>query len=55
MAFNVHTHPSLLQIKAETYQPMPSYRLCTADGVLQLTPGLSSYLKRVLLAQTTLN
>ena len=27
-------------VKPETYQPMPSYRMCTADGVLQLTPQL---------------
>lgn len=28
------------KILAETYQPMPAYRLCTSDGVLQLTEGL---------------
>lgn len=28
------------KIIPETYQPMPSYRFCTADGVIQLTPGL---------------
>ncbi|KAF6748049.1 hypothetical protein DFP72DRAFT_1015767 [Ephemerocybe angulata] len=27
-------------VKPETYQPMPSYRVCTADGVLQLTPAM---------------
>ena len=36
------------QILAETYQPMPSYRLCTADGVLQLTDGLATRLVEVL-------
>lgn len=28
------------KILPETYQPMPSYRLCTSDGLVQLTPGL---------------
>ncbi|KAF9255249.1 hypothetical protein L218DRAFT_967481, partial [Marasmius fiardii PR-910] len=32
----------------ETYQIMPAYRLVTADGVTQLTPGLSEKLKSVL-------
>ncbi|EMD36987.1 hypothetical protein CERSUDRAFT_95256 [Gelatoporia subvermispora B] len=36
------------KILAETYQPMPSYRLCTADGVLQLTEGLARRLKEIL-------
>ncbi|TEB26818.1 hypothetical protein FA13DRAFT_1765458 [Coprinellus micaceus] len=35
-------------VKAETYQPMPSYRMCTADGVLQLTPELLADLVRAL-------
>ena len=36
------------QILADTYQPMPSYRICTADGVLKLTEGLFERLKQVL-------
>ncbi|KAF8899581.1 hypothetical protein CPB84DRAFT_1681168 [Gymnopilus junonius] len=40
------------KIKAETYQPMPSYRLCTSDGILQLTPGLAKHLRENLLQQT---
>lgn len=32
----------------DTYQPMPSYRLCTSDGVLQLTEGLAKRLLEVL-------
>lgn len=28
------------RIQPDTYQPMPSYRVCTADGVLQLTPAM---------------
>lgn len=32
-------------ILAETYQPMPSYRLCTSDGIIHLTPGLAARLK----------
>lgn len=32
----------------ETYEPMPSYRLCTADGVCQLTDTLMDRLKAVL-------
>ncbi|KAH9927915.1 uncharacterized protein BXZ73DRAFT_90630 [Epithele typhae] len=36
------------EILAETYQPMPSYRLCTADGVVQLTEGLAARLQEVL-------
>jgi len=39
------------QILAETYQPMPSYRLCTSDGVLQLTEGLAKRLREVLEAR----
>ncbi|PPR04585.1 hypothetical protein CVT24_012013 [Panaeolus cyanescens] len=33
------------KIKPETYQAMPSYRICTQDGVLQLTEGLAKHLK----------
>ena len=29
----------------ETYQPMPSHRLCTTDGILKLTEGLAQRLK----------
>ncbi|KAI0767389.1 hypothetical protein C8Q74DRAFT_1203811 [Fomes fomentarius] len=36
------------EILAETYQPMPSYRLCTSDGVVQLTEGLAARLLEVL-------
>ncbi|KAK7461109.1 hypothetical protein VKT23_009035 [Stygiomarasmius scandens] len=36
------------QILAETYQPMPAYRLATSDGITQLTPGLAQKLKEVL-------
>jgi hypothetical protein len=32
------------QILPETYQPMPAYRLCTADGPPSLTPGLAQHL-----------
>ncbi|KAI0649914.1 hypothetical protein C8Q79DRAFT_901051 [Trametes meyenii] len=39
------------QILAETYQPMPAYRLCTSDGVLQLTEGLALRLVEVLRAK----
>ncbi|KAF9525056.1 hypothetical protein CPB83DRAFT_897333 [Crepidotus variabilis] len=35
-------------LRPETYQPMPSYRICTSDGVIQLTPGLSEYLRKAL-------
>ena len=42
-----HTLP-YTQILADTYQAMPSYRLCTADGVVQLTEGLHSRLKELL-------
>ncbi|PPR06389.1 hypothetical protein CVT26_004650 [Gymnopilus dilepis] len=40
------------KINAETYQPMPSYRLCTSDGVLQLTPGIAKHLRQTLLKYT---
>ncbi|THU97628.1 hypothetical protein K435DRAFT_753798 [Dendrothele bispora CBS 962.96] len=36
------------QILADTYQPMPAYRLATSDGITQLTPGLAQKLKEVL-------
>ncbi len=39
------------QIMAETYQPMPSYRLATSDGVLQLTEGLAARLAEILEAR----
>ncbi|KZT04959.1 uncharacterized protein LAESUDRAFT_813833 [Laetiporus sulphureus 93-53] len=39
------------KILAETYQAMPSYRLCTSDGVLQLTEGLAQRLREVLEAR----
>jgi len=38
----------ILQILAETYQAMPSYRLCTAHGVTHLTEGLASKLRGLL-------
>ncbi|OSD01041.1 hypothetical protein PYCCODRAFT_1436823 [Trametes coccinea BRFM310] len=39
------------EILPETYQPMPSYRVCTGDGVLQLTEGLAQRLVEVLQAR----
>ncbi|OBZ76662.1 Tubulin-specific chaperone C [Grifola frondosa] len=39
------------KILAETYQPMPAYRLCTTDGVLQLTEGLAQRLRELLEAR----
>jgi hypothetical protein len=36
------------KIIAETYQAMPAYRVCTADGVTQLTDGLAKKLKEIL-------
>ncbi|KAI9463952.1 hypothetical protein BJY52DRAFT_876856 [Lactarius psammicola] len=36
------------KILAETYQAMPSYRVCTAHGVTQLTEGLTSKLRTLL-------
>jgi len=36
------------QILPETYQAMPSYRVCTAHGVTQLTEGLASNLRTLL-------
>lgn len=40
------------KIIVETYQPMPSYRVCTTDGVLQLTPGLAQHLHAALVRVT---
>ncbi|KAG8216038.1 hypothetical protein J3R82DRAFT_8035 [Butyriboletus roseoflavus] len=36
------------KILPDTYQAMPSYRFCTADGPTQLTEGLAKKLKSVL-------
>lgn len=36
------------EIRPETYQPMPSYRLVTSDGPIQLTPGLAEKLQTIL-------
>ncbi|KAG2035570.1 hypothetical protein BDR03DRAFT_962128, partial [Suillus americanus] len=36
------------KILPDTYQPMPSYRLCTSDGPTLLTEGLAAKLKLVL-------
>ncbi|KAG6330769.1 hypothetical protein ID866_8319, partial [Astraeus odoratus] len=36
------------KILADTYQAMPSYRLCTSDGPTQLTEGLAKKLRNVL-------
>lgn len=41
--FTTHT-----KILAETYQAMPAYRICTVDGVTQLTEGLAKKLKELL-------
>ncbi|KAH9958108.1 hypothetical protein BGW80DRAFT_1185285, partial [Lactifluus volemus] len=38
----------LLFFRPKTYQPMPSYRVCTAHGVTQLTEGLASKLRGLL-------
>ena len=32
----------------ETYEPMPSYRVCTADGVCLLSDGLAKSLEAVI-------
>ncbi|KAF5310560.1 hypothetical protein D9619_007869 [Psilocybe cf. subviscida] len=32
-------------MNVSTYEPMPSYRICTADGITQLTPGLAKHLQ----------
>ncbi|KAI0772883.1 hypothetical protein BD413DRAFT_36346 [Trametes elegans] len=39
------------EVLSETYQPMPSYRLCTSDGVVQLTEGLAQRLLEVVKAR----
>lgn len=36
------------KIQAETYQPMPAYRLCTSDGVTRLSEGLARRLREIL-------
>ncbi|KAJ6613578.1 hypothetical protein B0H10DRAFT_2047783 [Mycena sp. CBHHK59/15] len=36
------------KILPETYQAMPAYRMCTSDGLTQLTPGLAQKLLVVL-------
>ncbi|KAL1670290.1 hypothetical protein GGF50DRAFT_42901 [Schizophyllum commune] len=36
------------RILPETYQPMPAYRVVTADGVVQLSEGLAQKLKELL-------
>ncbi|KAJ6588383.1 hypothetical protein B0H19DRAFT_904941, partial [Mycena capillaripes] len=36
------------EIRPETYQAMPSYRICTSDGLTQLPPGLAQKLQAVL-------
>ncbi|PCH37364.1 hypothetical protein WOLCODRAFT_158090 [Wolfiporia cocos MD-104 SS10] len=35
-------------IMPEAYPPMPSYRFCTSDGVIQLTEGLAQKLREIL-------
>ncbi|KAL6309459.1 hypothetical protein BKA93DRAFT_814867 [Sparassis latifolia] len=39
------------EILPETYQPMPSYRLCTSDGIVQLTEGIAQRLRELLEAR----
>ena len=46
--FHVNSLAQTKKILPETYQPMPSYRFCTADGVIQLTPGLAQKLQTTL-------
>ncbi|KAJ7130232.1 hypothetical protein C8R44DRAFT_905566 [Mycena epipterygia] len=41
------------KIKPETYQPIPSYRICTSDGPTQLTPGLAQKLQALLEERAT--
>jgi hypothetical protein len=36
------------KIDPNTYQPMPSYRFCTSDGIIQLTPGVAQKLQTIL-------
>lgn len=42
------TSSNYSQIQPNTYSAMPSYRICTADGVTHLTEGLAAKLKEVL-------
>ncbi|KAF9011465.1 hypothetical protein BDZ89DRAFT_1225555 [Hymenopellis radicata] len=35
------------EINADTYQPMPAYRVCTSYGVTKLADGLAGRLKQV--------
>jgi hypothetical protein len=39
-----------LQILPGTYNPMPAYRLVTADGVVTLTPGIAARFRAALQA-----
>lgn len=39
------------KILADTYQPMPSYRLCTSDGIMKLSEGLAVRLRELLEAE----
>ncbi|KAG5651630.1 hypothetical protein H0H81_008007 [Sphagnurus paluster] len=39
------------KILPETYAGMPSYRICTADGPTQLTPGLAQHLHTLLVEE----
>ncbi|KAK2460788.1 hypothetical protein APHAL10511_007258 [Amanita phalloides] len=39
------------KILPDTYQAMPAYRLCTSDGVTNLTPGLALKLQSLLIGQ----
>jgi hypothetical protein len=43
-----HRSSGFWKILPDTYQPMPSYRLCTSDGPTLLTEGLAAKLKLVL-------
>ena len=45
---NTHVFMMDSKILAETYQAMPAYRICTVDGVTQLTEGLAKKLKELL-------
>lgn len=47
-SFTDLTSSTYLQIQPNTYSAMPSYRVCTADGVTHLTEGLAAKLKEVL-------
>jgi len=39
------------KIAAETYERMPSYRICTSDGLTTLSEGLAQYLQQRLKRQ----